>query len=187
MVKGSFAATLFTALSFGSAAGQPNEAPPSVFGLAVNQTLSIPECPRDGSIALPDLCFVTARAFIGTAGRRDATLMLLFGVDKQPYWVAGITVSTENDIVKSVVVSTKGHAVQNDVYQLLVAKFGKATWVHRGTKYGLRIGTIDYTQAQWTRTDASIFFEGVTDRIDQGVITLRAPTSQADDTSTLKM
>lgn len=161
-------------------------APLSLFGIELGKPLDVPPCPRDGNIPLPDVCTIGMGTY-SVGGVMHTSSSLLFGAGKQPSWLQQVSVETEQDIVKGIVATTRGLQVQDAARSALLAKFGPADSDGVDSKYNWRIGTVASLAMLWRRADGTVSYQGATDRIDVGALSIRAAQPVKDDSKALKL
>jgi len=161
-------------------------APLGLFGIELGKPLDVPACPRDGNLPLPDVCAIGISAYT-MDGLMHTESSLLFGAGKQPSWLLQVSVKMEQDIVKGIVAKTRGLEVQEAARSALLAKFGKPDSDGVDSKYNWRLGTLSSLAMMWRRADGTVSYQGATERIDIGALTIRAHQPVKDDSGALKL
>lgn len=171
---------LIASLAFASTAAA---AQASLLGIRIGKPLEIAPCPMAYGSTLPELCSVTAITSIGTGGVVTTNVKFLFGHDKRPAWLDDLLVTTNGETVESILIETKGLAVQSEVRSLLVAKFGKPSDSKIRSLYQRQLGVFPANVDFWALSDATLTFSGVSEVPTKGFIHLRRPPAESPASS----
>lgn len=97
-----------------------------------------------------------------------------------------LMVDTLENKVVALWFSTKGASVQEEVLATLTTKYGKPTVLDRKKKQTAFGVVIPYLSAYWKLPDVVVLFDGVTDRIDDGTVSISTPAYSRLTTETFQ-
>lgn len=136
---------------------------PAVANIALGRDiLRYPEC--NSSLAEDKTCRFNEDAKTGKAS--------ISWRPNFPKWAASAAmVSLTNKKITDVYAITKGFEVQRELYQELVARFGKPTRFKESTVQNRMGAVFPKIEASWILSWGIVDFQGITDSIDAGVLT----------------
>lgn len=168
------------------------QAATSVFGFELGQPIGVSECPfkpekypLPGKIASkyydplpPETCFEEAHQ-INTYGQ--AVRRIIFGRGESPVIVKNwnmIALERDGQLI-GVHFFTTGVASQDVVFNELVKKFGKPNEQHANESKNAMGATFQALHASWDSAELVVRFDGITDRLDRGEVTIDLPEAFA--------
>lgn len=156
-----------------------------VFGFELGKPLSLPECPYKTFGSSPKKMYeilVQETCYWDTEKDRRSGIpvkRIVFSQKESPAIVKNwqIEAIESNDILVGFEFLTAGIESQDLVLSQLTQKFGKPESLTKRsvqTKFGATFGAVD---ASWKYGDVSVSFNGTTDRIDFGRVTIDLPVA----------
>lgn len=117
----------------------------------------------------------------GTPLQGDGAEQVVFmhSRDRLPDGIRGSSGELVDGLLRFIEIDTAGRAFQDDIYKLLVAKFGTPTSRRSTQKSNLFGAKISSIEATWRQPKLRVTFSGVTNNIEWGVIRATATTIPA--------
>jgi hypothetical protein len=142
----------------------------SLYGIAIGAPLPVPKCEAPGYSLEKSMCFRTLADPGRIPGTRVLTVFFAQGerpaILKNDYFI----VTLLGDSVESIAMVTRGPAVQVDAIKQLTGKFGSASNTETKTAQNAFGAKIDYLDAIWLLGSATLSFQGLSRKIDEGSI-----------------
>lgn len=158
----------------------------TVFGIALGQPVTVPECRRernyfDGYSLDEKNCYKRPANFRDCSVISSGHATIELRVSELPIWIKSpsIGVRVINGNIETIKIKTRGIDYQEDIFAALTKKYGKPSYTQKANVKNKLGASFESMNATWKVGDVSIMFLGVAGLIDEGHIEISTKIGEA--------